>query len=284
MKRLTPVFAAVMALAPVSVAAAQAKGKDMAMDFRTVTSVVGSPDSTVVTGHVVSSGLKMRMDMAATGRSPTPFATDGPVSVVVSDSGTTVAYLDTKQKQYMILRPAEMRARVNEMGMKTAFSEPVVRVDTLGPGPIFLGAPSSHFRLTVDLMMTISGRGRQDSVRVVSVTEYYFPTNNKSAISPERASYRFAGMTGTDMLGMLGSDNKIADKMKAAESKLPQEPPLRVSNTVTLTGRGMAKVTKTDTEYSGARWVTVDPKVFEIPADYTQVQAPGSRVSPPPNP
>ncbi len=262
---------AALALVPAAIAGAQVAGKDLALDFRTSTTMEGSADSGVLTGHIVGSGTKVRIDMATEGgRSPTPLATEGPVSMIVSDSGRTITYLDSKNNQYMTVRPSEMLAEARQMGVvNMQFSDTDARVESLGAGPRILGHPTSRYRVATRMTMTISGMGQQESVKIASTTEYYFPTDIKSAINP------FAAITGTDMMGMLGGNNKeFSDKLKAAEGKLPKAPPLRTSTTATITTGGINRVTRSNTEVTSVRWVNADPKVFEIPAGYTAVEVP----------
>lgn len=272
--------AALLALVPVTLTEAQAAGKNLAMDFRTSTSIEGSADSGLVTGHIVGSGSKVRIDIStASGRAPTPLATDGPVSMIVSDSGKTITYLDAKKSQYLRFRPADMLAQAQEIGgVKMEFSATEARVDNLGAGPSILGHRTSHYRVFTGMTMTITGMGQQQSVKVASTTEYYFPTDIKTAFNP------FASMTGTDMANMFGSSSKeFADKMKAAEAKLPKAPPLRTRTTATVTTQGVRRVTKSRTEVTSVQWVNADPKIFEIPAEYRPVELPGMS-GPQPNP
>ena len=265
--------AATLTLAPFSAADSQVLGKDLAIDFRTSTSMEGTPETGVLTGHIVGSGTgaKVRIDMSTEGgRSPTPLATEGPVSMIVSDSGQTITYLDAKNSQYMSVRPGEMMAEARQMGMvNMEFSDTDAKVENLGPGPRILGHPTMHYRVGTRLTMTISGMGQKESVKIASTTEYYYPTDITSAINP------FASITGTDMIGMLGGSNKVfADKLKAAEKKLPKAPPLRTSTTATIVTGGVTRVTKSNTEVTSVRWVNADPAVFEIPAGYTEVAVP----------
>ena len=261
---------AALALLP-AVAEAQVAGKDLALDFRTSTSMEGMADSGVLTGHIVGSGSKVRIDMATDGgRSPTPLATEGPVSMIVSDSGRTITYLDSKKSQYMSVRPSDMIAEARQMGMvNMEFSDTDAKVENLGAGPRILGHPTARYRVGTRLTMTISGMGQSESVKIASTTEYYFPTDIKSAVNP------FASITGTDMIGMLGGNNKaFSDKLKAAEKKLPKAPPLRTLTTATITTGGITRTTKSTTEVTAVRWVNADPSVFEIPAGYTAVEIP----------
>lgn len=267
--RSSAVAALTFACAPLL--SAQAAGKDLAMDFRTQTSVQGMPDSSSVTGHIVSSASKVRIDMSTTGgRAPTPLPTDGPVSMIVSDSGRTITYLDTKNSQYMTFRPAEMLTQVQEMGaVKMDFTGSEAIVTRLGAGPAILGHPTVRYRVVTRMTMTITGMGQQQSVRIASTTDYHYPTDITSNFNP------FSGITGTDMLGMFGGNSReLAAKLKAAEAKLPKAPPLRTRTTATVTTQGVNQVTKTSTEVTSVRWVNADPKVFEIPAGYAAVQMP----------
>lgn len=264
-------IAAALAFPPLAVAGAQVSAKDLALDFRTSTSMEGTSDTGVLTGHIVGSGTKVRIDMSIDGgRAPTPLATEGPVSMIVSDSGRTITYLDAKNNQYMSVRPGDMMAEARQMGMvNMEFSDTDAKVENLGSGPRILGHPTARYRVGTRLTMTISGMGQSESVKINSTTDYYFPTDIKSAINP------FSTITGTDMIGMLGGSNKeFADKLKAAETKLPKAPPLRTATTATIITGGVTRVTKSNTEVTSVRWVNADPSVFEIPAGYKAVEVP----------
>lgn len=270
--------AAMLALAPISLTEAQTAGKDLAMDFRTSTSVEGGPDSSVLTGHSVASANKVRIDMAATGgRSPTPLPTDGPVSMIVSDGGRTIAYLDTKNSKYMIFRQADIARAQAMTGVKMEYSGSEAKVDNLGAGPTMQGRPTSHYRVTMGTTMTLTGLVIQPQpVKIASKTEYYFPTDIKSSFNA------FASITGSDMLSMLGSGSKeLSDKMKAVGDKLPKTTPLRTSTTTTVTTQGVTRVTRSNTQVTSVQWVNADSKVFEIPAGYTLVELPGMGGPPP---
>lgn len=272
--------AGALSLASTSLLGAQGAGKDLAMDFRTSTSVQGSADSGAVTGHIVSSPTKVRIDMStAGGRAPTPMPTDGAVSMIVSDSGRTITYLDAKNSQYMSFRPAEMLAQAQSMGgVKMDFTGTEATVTSLGAGPAILGHPTARYRLVTGITMTISGMGQQQSVKIASTTDYHYPTDLKSAFNP------FAAISGAEMLGMFGGSSKeFAAKLQAAEARLPKAPPLRTSTTATVTTQGVNNVTRSTTEVTSVRWVNADPKVFEIPAGYTPV-VPPSMGDVPPNP
>lgn len=262
---------ALLALATASALPAQNAGKDLALDFRSSSSMEGAAEAGVLTGHIVGSGTKLRIDLsAAGGRSPSPLATNGTVSMIVSDSGRTITYLDSKNSQYMSFRPAEMMAEAQSMGgVKMEFSDTDAKVDNLGAGPRILGHPTLHYRVGTRVTMTITGMGQSQSVKIASSTEYYFPTDIKSALNP------FASITGTDMIGVFGGNNReFAAKLKAAEKLLPKAPPLRTSTTATITTDGTSRVTKSNTEVTSVQWVNADPKVFEIPAGYKAVQLP----------
>jgi hypothetical protein len=173
-----------------------------------------------------------------------------------------------------------MLAQAQEMGgVKMEVSGTEARVDNLGAGPTILGHPTRHYRMITGMTMTITAMGQQQqSVRIASTTNHYFPTDIKSAFNP------FASMTGTDMANMFGSSSKeFAQKLKAAEAKLPKAPPLRTSTTATITTQGVTRVTKSNTEVTSVQWVNADPKVFEIPAGYTAVELPAIG-GPPPDP
>ncbi len=272
---------AALVLGAVSAAEAQVAGRNLALDFRSSTVIQGSPDTGVITGHIVGSGSKARIDLSASGgTAPTPLASDGTVSMIVSDSGKTITYLDAKNSQYMNFRPGEMLAQAQELGgVKMEVSGTEARVDNLGAGPAILGHPTMRYRVITGMTMTITAMGQaQESVKIASTTDHYFPTDIKSAFNP------FASMTGTDMANMFGGSSKaFAEKLKAAEAKLPKAPPLRTSTTATVTTQGVTRVTKSHTEVTSVKWVNADPKVFEIPAGYTAVGLPGMG-GPPPDP
>jgi hypothetical protein len=264
--------AAALVLAPMSYASAQNAGKTLAMDFRTSVTVQGQPDTGVITGHAVGTADKMRLDVKMKGTSAqvSPLASDSTVTMIVTDTGKTIAYLDSKKNQYLRVRPAEIVAQAQQMGgMKMDFSETKAQVDSLGAGPVILGHPTSHYRITTGMIMTISAMGQQQIAKISSTNDSYYATDIRGTLNP------FASMTGGDMANMFGTTNKdFADKMKAASAKLPTGVPLRATSSNTLTAQGQTRVTNSQAEVTSVKWVDADPKVFEIPASYTAVQLP----------
>lgn len=265
--------AAALTLVPLSYVRAQTAGKDLAMDFRMTNIVQGMADTGVVTGHVVDSNGKVRIDMATNGAgSPlSPLSTGGAISEIVTDSGKTITYLDSKKSQYLRIRPADMLAQAQKIqGMKMEFSGTEAKVDNLGAGPAILGHPTSHYRVGTGMTMTISAMGQQQTVQIASTTEYFFATDLKSQSNP------FSSLTGADMANMFGSNNKdFADKMKAAQDKLPKSPPLRTATSAKVIAQGQTRETNSNIEVTSVEWVKADPKMFDVPASFTSVQLPG---------
>ncbi len=264
--------AAALVLAPMSYASAQNAGKTLAMDFRNTVIIQGNPDTGVITGHAVGTADKMRLDVIMKGMSAqvSPLASDSTVSIIVTDTGKTIAYLNQKKSQYLRVRPAEIVAQAQQLGgMKTDFTDTKAQVDSLGAGPVILGHPTSHYRLTTGMTMTITAMGQQQIVKISSTNDSYYATDIKGTLNP------FASMTGGDMANMFGTTNKdFADKMKAASAKLPAGVPLRATSSNTLISQGQTRVTDSQAEVTSVKWVDVDPKAFEIPSTYTAVQLP----------
>ncbi|MGI8401088.1 MAG: hypothetical protein ACR2NS_05705 [Gemmatimonadaceae bacterium] len=264
--------AAALVLAPMSYASAQNPGKTLAMDFRTSVNIQGSPDTGVITGHAVGTADKMRLDVIMKGTSAqvSPLASDSMVSMIVTDTGRTIAYLDSKKNQYLRVRPAEMIAQAQQMGgMKMDFTDTKAQVDSLGAGPVILGHPTAHYRIATGMTMTISAMGQQQVAKISSTNDTYYATDIKGTLNP------FASMTGGDMANMFGTTNKeFADKMKAASARLPKGVPLRASSSNTLTAQGQTRVTNSQAEVTSLKWIDSDPKAFEIPSSYTAVQLP----------
>lgn len=267
------VSSAALVVAPISQAHAQDAGKKLAMDFRTTSSVQGTPDTGVITGHAVGTADKMRLDvtMKGPGAQVSPLAADTSVSILVTDSGKTITYIDSKKNQFLRVRPAEMIAQAQQNGaMKMDFSGTEAKVDSLGAGPTILGHPTSHYRVATGMTMTISAMGQQQTVKIASTTDTYYATDIKSDLNP------FATISGGDMANMFGTTNKeFAIKMKAVQQKLPKGTPLRALNSATMVAQGLTRVTNNAAEVTGLRWVDTDPKLFEVPATYTAAQLPG---------
>ena len=134
---------------------------------------------------------------------------------------------------------------------------------------MILGHPTSHYRITTGMTMTISAMGQQQIAKISSTNDSYYATDIRGTLNP------FASMTGGDMANMFGTTNKdFADKMKAASAKLPTGVPLRATSSNTLTAQGQTRVTNSQAEVTSIKWVDVDPKAFEIPSTYTAVQLP----------
>jgi len=197
-------------------------------------------------------------------------ASQGEVSMIVTDSGKTITYLDSKKGQYLKVRPTEMIAQAQAMGgMKMDFSGTQAKVDSLGAGPVILGHPTSHYRVATGMTMKISAMGQEQTVTISSTTDTYYATDIKGDLNP------FASLNGGDMANMFGTTNKeFADKMKAAQAKLPKGTPLRAVSSSSLTSQGQTKVTNSQAEVTAVQWVPHDPKTYEVPATYTAAPSP----------
>jgi len=255
-----------------SYASAQNAGKTLAMDFRTTVTIQGIPDTGVITGHGVVTADKMRLDVKMKGTSAqvSPLASDSAVSIIVTDTGKTIAYLDLQKNQYRRVRPADMIAQAQQMGgMKMEFTDTKAQVDSFGAGPVILGHPTSHYRIATGMTVMISAMGQQQTVKVSSSNDSYYATDIKGMLNP------FSIVTGGDMANMFGTTNKdFADKMKAAIAKLPTGVPLRATSSNTLIAQGQTRVTNSQAEVTSVKWVGADPKAFEIPSTYTAVEQP----------
>ena len=196
--------------------------------------------------------------------------------MIVTDSGKTITYLDTKKSQYMRVRPTEIVSQAQQMsGMKMDFSDTQAKVDSLGAGPVILGHPTSHYRVSTGMTMTVSAMGQQQTVKIASTTDSYFANDINGVLNP------FATLSGSDMANMFGAGNAdFAQKLKAAQAKLPKGTPLRASSSATITAQGETRVTTSSAEVTSVKWVSADPKAFQIPASYTEAQMPGMTGTP----
>jgi hypothetical protein len=264
--------ASALALAPITFAHAQDAGKNLALDFRNTIVVWGMPDTSVLTGHAVGTADKMRVDVRMLGAGPAMgmLANQGEISMIVTDSGKTITYLDSKNNQYIKVRPSEMIAQAQQMGgMKMDFSETDAKVDSLGAGPTILGHPTSHYRVATGMTMKISAMGQEQTVKISSTTDTYYATDLKADLNP------FASLNGADMANMFGTTNKeFADKMKAAQAKLPKGTPLRAVSSSSLTSQGKTKLTTSQAEVTSVQWVAYDPKTYQVPSNYTAAPLP----------
>jgi hypothetical protein len=264
--------AMLLALAPFTTTSAQQSGKTLAIDFRTTIAVQGVPDTGLIVGRAVGSGDRMRLDVTMKGSTArvSPLA-DSSVSMIVTDSGKTITYLDAKKNQYLRVRPAEMISQAQQMGgMKMDFSSTKADVESLGAGPVILGHPTSHYRVSTGMTMTISAMGQEQTVKISSINDSYYANDIRGDLNP------FASLNGGDMANIFGTSNKdFADKMKAAQAKLPKGVPLRASSSSTMEAQGQTRVTNSQAEVTGIKWIDADPKVFEIPTTYTALQLPG---------
>jgi hypothetical protein len=269
---------AALVVAPLSYINAQAgpaaaAGKNLAMDFRTTVIIEGMPDTGVIQGHAVGSADKLRMDltMKGPGAQITPLGgAGGEVSMILTDSGKTVTYIDSKNNKYLRVRPADMLVQAQATGVKMDFSGTEAKVDNLGAGPAILGHPTSHYHVGTGMTITISAMGQVQTVKISSSGDYYYANDIKGVVNP------FASLSGGDMAAMLGSSNKeFADKMKAMQEKLPKGTPLRASSTATLIAQGQTRVTNTQAEVTSVQWVDANPRAFEIPSTYTPMTLPG---------
>jgi hypothetical protein len=258
---------------PVAAPAVAPAGKNLAIDFRTTVVTQGQPDTGVIQGHAVGSADKMRMDLKMQGPGAQVSPLGGPggeVSLILSDSGKTVTYLDSKASHYLRVRPADMLAQAQQTGVKMGFSGTEAKVDNLGAGPTILGHPTSHYRIGTGMTMTITAMGQDQVVKISSTSDYYYADDIKGVVNP------FASLSGGDMAAMFGSSSKeFADKLKAMQDKLPKGTPLRASSTAMMTAQGQTRVTNTQAEVTSVQWVDADSKIFDIPSTYTPVTLPG---------
>jgi len=258
---------------PVTAPAVATAGKNIAIDFRTTVVTQGQPDTSIISGHAVGSADKMRMDlkMQGPGAQVSPLGgSGGEVTMILSDTGKTVTYLDSKAGHYLRVRPADMLAQAQQTGVKMGFSGTEAKVDNLGAGPTILGHPTSHYRIGTGMTMTITAMGQDQVVKISSTSDYYYADDIKGVVNP------FASLSGGDMAAMFGSSSKeFADKLKAMQDKLPKATPLRASSTAMMTAQGQTRITSTQAEVTSVQWVDADSKIFDIPSTYTPVTLPG---------
>jgi len=258
---------------PVAAPAVAPAGKNIAMDFRTTVVIQGQPDTSVIQGHAVGSADKMRMDlkMQGPGAQVSPLGgSNGEVTMILSDTGKTVTYIDSKAGHYLRVRPSDMLAQAQQTGVKMGFSGTDAKVDNLGVGPTILGHPTTHYRIGTGMTMTITAMGQDQVVKISSTSDYYYADDIKGVVNP------FASLSGGDMAAMFGSSSKeFADKLKAMADKLPKATPLRASSTAMMTAQGQTRITNTQAEVTSIQWVDADSKIFDIPSTYTPVTLPG---------
>lgn len=256
-----------------SLAIAQAPPQTLSEDFRLVTTIKGSTDSSVVLGHAVGSPALMRIDVTTSGANSlnSPIMSSGMIGMIVSDSGRTITYIDSEKQRYIRVRPAELIQQAQQMGgMSMQFSETTATVDSLGPGPVILGHPTLKYRVTTGMAISMAAHGVQQVVKVSNTTDYFYAGDIKGELNP------FATLSGGDMLNMLGKSNKdLVDKAKAVRQKLPKGTPLRALYSATIVSQGQTRVTDSAVEVTGVKWVDADPKAFEVPANFTAQQLPG---------
>jgi hypothetical protein len=257
-----------------SLATAQAPAKTLSEDFRLVTTIKGSTDTSIVTGHAVGSPVRMRIDVTTRGDNSlnSPIMSSGKVGMIVTDSGHTITYIDSEKRRYIRVRPAELVQQAQQMGgMRMEFSETMATVDSLGAGPVILGHPTLNYRVATGMTISMTAIGQQQVVKVSNSIDYYYASDIKGELNP------FATLSGGDMLNMLGASNKdFVDKAKAVQQKLPKGTPLRALYSATMVSQGQTRVTNSAVEVTGIQWVAADPKAFEVPANYTAQQLPGT--------
>lgn len=256
-----------------SSAIAQAPSKTLSEDFRLVTTIKGSADTTVVLGHAVGSPSLMRIDVTTSGTNSlnSPVMSSGKVGMIVSDSGRTITYIDSEKQRYIRVRPAEMVQQAQATGgMSMHFTETAATVDSLGPGPVILGHPTLKYHVTTGMAISMDAHGVQQVIRVSNTTDYYYASDITGELNP------FATLSGGDMLDLLAKSNKdMIDKKKAVLQKLPKRTPLRALYSATIVSQGQTRVTDSSVEVTAVKWVDADPKAFDVPANFTAQPLPG---------
>ena len=270
---------------PFFVGAAEAQGKDMAIDFRMTESGTsgGKAINGVSTAHAVLSGDRVRYDMTGNTRAmamPGMAQTDS-MSIIMLDSGATLIILQPKKRQYMKMRPGEMMEGMQKMmeGMGTAmkfdFTGDVPKIQKLEAGPVILGHHTTHYRVTGNMKVSMSAMGQPQGVEVSSVFDEFVTPDIKSVMDPFRS-------LGSNMMGgIFGASFKTyMDKVKATRARVPGFP-LRIENRVITTSAGQKSDIKTVQEITAVHTTTAAPGLFEVPAGYTQITMPSMPTMPP---
>ena len=233
----------------------------VAYDFVSVTSGL-TPQT--IRGTVEVEGPNMRVDFAAGDRMLFKKGS----RAVTSNGGRTMAVIDPAAQSFYELNLSSLLGGdgglLEQLGGMVKFDvrDPRVSVRESGSGPAIAGYPTKKSNVTSSYELIVNTMGQKLPIRMQMTTDVWW-TDRLSAELTNPLQMR--GMrTGIDAL----------DKMLETQTKTIRGFPLKQVTTTRIIMTGSTMSSKTTSEVSNVRRLTIAPARFVVPAGYVLVPSP----------
>jgi hypothetical protein len=252
-------------------------------DTQTSTSVQGQDISATVTARTVEGPGVVRMeilDRKGTGGAIGAMnaAAGAPGSyTITADNGRVMYGVNPAKREYYRMTLEDMGNTISQMskmfgGAQVTFSGMKVKVDSIGPGEVVLGHPTTHWKIQQTMTMSIVMQGDTLAMTSQTTSDSFFATdvphpaspNGSKAPSMDNAILAFSRE-------MLGADSA---KTMAEFARLPRTVIMKsVQHAAMMTGMMdiVSTITKVVTHLQKQR---ADGSLFVVPKDYKSVAAP----------
>lgn len=225
--------------------------------------------------HFLASRGNLRIDvegeMPGAGRLPIG---NGHSVMLLTDSGTTITFVNVDAKQYISIKPNAMMEGMKKM-MEAMGGQVIIDtagtkldLDSLGPGPSIDGHPILRYRLTTALRMTIVMMGNTTTTEQRSVDEIQAAADLTDLGDLTSSVNRLADIGQT-----MGLAAEFMERAKALQRRI-RGFPLRVTKVQTVTTEGRTRTSNQDIKVSNIKRVDVPESAFAIPAGYAPIAMP----------
>jgi hypothetical protein len=241
-----------------------------------------STDRVMMSGHAALLGDRARIDLdsMATPMNPAQGQRNGDsmrgMYFLTLDGGKRLVYVDPNKKQYMDMQMDGMlkglSSITNATGGLVRMQASNVHIDAekVGAGPMILGHATVHYRLTDSKTMNTKVLFKTSTTRDSTVSDLYYAPDLKNFVNPFLSNSQ-ASMGALDLFGP-----EYKQQYMAAHAKLYQEgAPLRtVATSISTDGNGKVRTSVMTMEVTQMSTGTVSASLFDIPTDYTKIEAP----------
>lgn len=200
-------------------------------------------------------------------------------TMLFTDSGATVTFINIDQKQYISVKPVAMmegaKKMMESMGGQIVVDSSATKLtlDSLGPGPVIDNHPTLRYRLTTSLRITMAMMGRNSVIDQHSVDDIYAATDLGDMTDVTASFNKLA-----DIGQSVGLAPGFMERAKALERKIPGLP-VRITKVQTIKTDTRTRTVTHDMVVSNIRRVQVPDSAFAIPAGYAPLSMPTAPTS-----
>lgn len=195
-------------------------------------------------------------------------------TMLFTDSGATITFINVDQKQYMSVKPVAMmegaRKMMESMGGKIVVDTDATNLslDSLGPGPVIENHPTLRYRLTTSMRMTMVMMGRNSVIDQHSVDDIYAATDLGDMSDVTSSFNRLA-----DIGQAVGLTPDFMERAKALQRKI-RGVPVRITKVQTVKTDTRTRSVAQDIQVSNIRRLQVPDSAFAIPAGFSPMAMP----------